>query len=170
MTRGATSVLRQIGCAVLLMTLTATQSTAQTEPSRLSLTGAPQAVGNLIGSGQLTAAREIALAALRASPDNPRFMLSLARTETRLGNYASAIALVRKAYRTTNDPQTKFYAAQTVAQAHTSAGSLHARSGAPRPPRPAVRRVAAGAARAKSVVYVAFLWDYTDKQYQQRQR
>ena len=124
MTRGATSALRQIGCAVLLMALTATQSTAQTEPSRLSLADAPQAVENLIGSGQLTAAREIALAALRAAPDNPRFMLSLARTETRLGNYASAIALGRKAYRTTNDPQIKFYAAQTVAQAHTSAGNL----------------------------------------------
>ena len=51
-------------------------------------------------------------------------MLSLARTETRLGNYASAIALGRKAYRTTNDPQMKFYAAQTVAQAHTNAGNL----------------------------------------------
>jgi len=102
------------------MTLTATQSTAQTEPSRLSLADAPQAVENLIGSGQLTAAREIALAALRAAPDNPRFMLSLARTET----HASAIALGRKAYRTTNDPQIKFYAAQTVAQAHTGAGSL----------------------------------------------
>lgn len=108
MTRGATSALRQIGCAVLLMALTATQSTAQSEPSRLSLADAPQAVENLIGSGQLTAAREIALAALRAAPDNPRFMLSLARTETRLGNYASAIALGRKAYRTTNDPQISF--------------------------------------------------------------
>lgn len=119
------SAVRTAFYTVFFAIVTTAQVFAQdVEPTRLSLNDAPQAVEKLIGGGQLSAAREIALAAVRADPENPLFMLSLARTETRLGNFASAIALGRKAYRASDNPQIKFYAAQTVAQAHTSAGNL----------------------------------------------
>lgn len=97
---------------------------ALAQETRLPLAQVPQAVENLLSDGQPRAALEIAIAANKADPANPNFLIAIARAYTALADYDAAIAAGNQAWSRSGSNGLKFVAANTVAAAHTKASNF----------------------------------------------
>lgn len=97
---------------------------ANAQEMRIPIDQAPRAVEQLLAQGHARAALEIAVAAQKVSPNNPNFLISLARTQLALGNFDAAIAAGTAAWGYALNDQIRFVAADTVAAAHLEAGNF----------------------------------------------
>lgn len=97
---------------------------ANAQEMRIPIDQAPRAVEQLLAQGHARAALEIAVAAQKVSPNNPNFLIALARTQLALGNFDAAIAAGTAAWGYAPNDQIRFVAADTVAAAHFKAGNF----------------------------------------------
>lgn len=104
--------------------IVALPAVSQAQESRIPLNQAPQAVEKLLADGQFSAAREIALGAVRVEPNNPIFLIALARAQIALNQFDAAIVTGKAAWKNATSDNIRFGAADTVSKAHYAANNL----------------------------------------------
>ena len=104
--------------SALVATAILIATTGATEPVRVSLDDAPAAINKLLSANQPSAAREIAMAALRVRPNDQVLQLMLAKVEIAGGRAAKGIDIASAVYASARHDRIAFLAARIRAEGH----------------------------------------------------